>query len=193
LSSRDEDMALEAVDRDGVYLAHAAALRLERPATRLELVVDRQPLPGDQNAADREQRKRQLDEIRQRGDGPGDHGRPAPSAPTGRGELLGPLGPNLDDAGQPRRPDRGLEKPGLLSDRLHEDRPIGRQGDREGDPGKPAARTQVEERPYSLSTQKGHRRQAVDDVGRRRGYRIADGREIDRLVPRQEKPNMVDE
>src|SRR2546429_3326888 len=134
LSSHDEDVALEAVDRDGMDLEHAAALRLQRRATRLELLLERQPLPGDEDTADREQRKRQLDEIRQGGDRSSDDGGPARSTSTGRGELLGALGPNLDDAVEPGRPNRGLEKPGLLPDRLHEGSPMGRQGDCKGDP-----------------------------------------------------------
>src|SRR5437016_2337476 len=110
LSSHDEDVALEAADRDGVDLGRAAALRLQRPATRLELLLERQPLPGDEDTADREQRKRQLDEIRQGGDRSSDDCGPARSDSTGRGELLDALGANLDDAIEPRRPDRRLEK-----------------------------------------------------------------------------------
>ena len=98
----------------------------ERPRSvpaRGQLRVQRLALPGDQRAPDAEQRKRDLDELRQRADRPHRDRVPRLALAAGRGKVLGAFRP------QPRRApssptagrrDGGPQERRLLADGLDE-------------------------------------------------------------------------
>jgi hypothetical protein len=119
------------------------------PAGRELLVVAfvASALPGDERSAPGEERKRELDEVRQRRHGPGDDGRPALAMARVGGEVLGADGGDLDGRGEAGRGHGRLEERRLLAiDSTSSARSAG-SGGRERDPGKAAAAAEVDERP----------------------------------------------
>ena len=143
-----------------------------RPPGRRELGIEVAALPGDEDAARLEQRERELDEVRGRGDRASRHDRPrAPRWVRLRGERLGP---RRDD-----RP-RGRSSP-VASTTVREEAAFLPIGSTRVDAPRRAARPRwagpgtrrptrgpgSDPRPASRSH--GHRRQAVEDVRGRDG------------------------
>jgi hypothetical protein len=171
--------------------APGRARRRPRPSRGGQFGRQVTPLPGDQRAAPREQRERELDEVRcgrhrpSRGERPG---LPPLDVP---GDVLRPRGRHRDAATQADRFDDGGEEPGLLGDRVQQrDRHVRQRGGKR-DPGEAAARPQVDDRPGISRSQQWHGRQAVDDVLARDIAGAADGGQVDRLGPREEQADVA--
>ena len=184
-------MVDEARDRDGMGLHRAAAEGVERPSGGELLIADLAALPGDEPASDLEERKRELDELAQRGDGASSHGRP-PGGVTGlSGQRLGSRADDVDAIVGPGCLDRRPKEARLLADRIDEDRPLEGHGDREREPGETAATAKVQRGGDLFAAEQRHRAEAVDDVTERDLRRIADRAEVDRRVPGEEQPDVV--
>ena len=104
-SGDDEPVVVEPGHGHVMDLDRPAAEGVDRPASGRQLagqsVGQRAAFPGDEDPAGGEQRKRQLDELAERGHGPGGDGRPAAAMAPVEGEGFGPDGGRLDRAGQP--------------------------------------------------------------------------------------------
>jgi hypothetical protein len=184
-------VSLQAARPDVPDLEPAAAESGRRSLPGGKLRWGRVPLPGDEAAVDREEWKGQLDELAEVGDGAGRHRRPVLSFGGVAGRVLGPAGTDGDSCREPDRRGCHREEAGLLGDRLDEHHPAGGQDGREGQPGIPAAAAEVDEGIDPALPKERDPAQAVDDVANGDPGRIADGREVDRLVPRQEQPDVT--
>src|SRR6185503_7289509 len=91
-----EAMTVETGDAHGPDLEGAATERRCGRFGRGELRDDVATFPGDQRATRLKQRERELDELRQRPDRAGRHGRPAATVPRVAGQGLRPDGGRLD-------------------------------------------------------------------------------------------------
>ena len=158
-----------------------------------QLVLEVAALPGDQEAARPEQREGQLDEL-----GRGSPPR-APSPPaSGRGGARPRQGPRPGrrrpstvscEAGR-RRPTVAGSAPSCRSARRAGPaspagrRPAAAPGSRRRSPGPRTARS-------PRSRRSGSGGQAVDDVAAGDRRRVADGGQVDRLVPGQQQPDVA--
>ena len=134
-----------------------------------ELGVEVAALPGDEDAARREQREGELDELGGRGDGARGDDRPAPAMARVGGERLGPDGATVDARRRARSPRRrSRRKPAFLPTGSTRAPARAGQGGRERQAREAAAGAEVEEPVDAALAQHGHRRQAVDDVARSR-------------------------
>ena len=94
-------------------------------------------LPGDEEAARDQQRKRKLDELGERRHRPHDDRGPTLAMAAVRRQGLGPNGTDTDPTRQADRVERDLEEPRLLADRNNQQRLDSRQRRGQGRPGKP--------------------------------------------------------
>ena len=98
----DEPVVVEARDGHLVDLDRPATEGGDRPLPGGQLAGQLAAFPGDEDAAGGEQRKRELDELGEGGDGAGGDGRPAAAMAPVEGEGFGPDGGRLDRAGRAR-------------------------------------------------------------------------------------------
>jgi len=159
------------------------------PLCRPEFGACAGAFPGDQSTADGEERKRKLDQLGERTDCPGGHDRPAFPMARLPGQLFGSGRRHAGPVGQPGGLDRRGEEGRLLADRVDERDALHGQGRGEGDARKAAAAAEVE-KSAGIPDDRG-RGQAVDDMPKRDVGGLADRREVDRLVPGKEQPDMV--
>ena len=186
----NEDVILEPRNGIWVHVDRTATERLDGSAPAFHFGRDVATLPGDHRATDLEQRKRQLDELREVCDSANDHRRPSFSVSTVASQGLRSLGGDAQAISQIERLDDGRQKPCLLCDRVDEERLFDGQRDHEREPRKTPATAEVDEAPNSEATNQRQGRQAVEDVSSRDGVGISDRCEIDRLCPSQQQPNV---
>ncbi|HEX5823396.1 MAG TPA: hypothetical protein VFY18_02960 [Candidatus Limnocylindrales bacterium] len=92
-------MAVETGDRDRPEVDRTAAEGIDRPVPGGQLLVEIAALPGDEQAARRQQRERQLDELPEWRDGARGDRRPATAMTAIGRERLGPNGADPDPPG----------------------------------------------------------------------------------------------
>ena len=138
-----------------------------------QLVLERRPLPGDEDAARSHQRQRDLDQLGEVGDGARGHDSP-PLAVTGilrdhlrsdglRGHPIGQAG-GLHDRAQ---------EPDLLGDRVDEQGPLRLERRRERQARVAAAGAEVEETRRVPGGEEGDGRKAVQDMEERDAFWVA--------------------
>ena len=107
------------------------------------------------------------------------------------GEGLRPDRRGLDRVLEAGRGGHDGQEPGLLGDRLEEQRPRARQRRRERDARVAAARPEVDGPVGPAFAEDSDGGQAVDDVTDRDRGGLADGGQVDRRGPRQQQPGVT--
>ena len=168
---------------------------IEGPAPGLDLAAGGsrgriRALPGQEDAARQKERHCQLHELGQGSDGARRHGRPLATIGAAGRQRLGPDRLGGHAVVEARRRDDGREESDLLADRIDEQRPVGRQRRRQRDAGIPGATPEIDEPVDPPGAQDGQPGQAVNDMADRDGGRVANRREVDRLIPDQQEPDV---
>jgi hypothetical protein len=107
------------------------------------------------------------------------------------GEGLRPDRPDPDAAGEPGGSRGDSEEARLLADGVDEQRLDRRQGRGKRDAGEAAAAPEIKERVDAVRLEDVAGGEAVGDVTDGDVGRIADGRQVDRLVPREEETDVA--
>jgi len=184
-------MAGEPADGHRQPLDRSATEGMERPVQSLELDIDGAALPGDEDAARREQREGELGELGEAADRPGGDGRPALPVAAVPGERLGPARMSLDDRGEPGGFGGGGQEPPLLGHRVDEQGPSRRESGSERDTRVSATAAEIEEAVDGVRPQGGEPGEAVDDVAEGDRGRLADRGQVDRSGPGKEQPGVI--
>ena len=172
----------------------AAAERLDRPPRRPRArSSSRSPrFQATSDAARREQRERELDELRQRRDGPGGDGRPALALARVRGEILGADRRDLDRRREAGRGHGRLEEatPSCATGSTSSARSAGSAA-ASGSPGKPppVPRSTNARTPRRRSS--GTAARLSTTCRRASASRVADRGQVDRLGPGEQQADVA--
>ena len=148
-------------------------------------------LPGDEDAPGSDEREPDLDELREAGDRPRRHHRPALPVPRVTRQGLGADGFRSHATLEAGRLDDRAEEYDLLGDRIHEQGPGGCQHRRQRQAREPAAAAEVEDPRGTARSQQRHRDEAVEDVEPGNAGRVPDRGQVDRGRPREEQADMA--
>jgi hypothetical protein len=140
----DKTMTGEPRHADCLIGDRATAKSADRAPRGTHLRANVTALPGDEAATDGKERKRKLDEFRQRADRAGRHGRPALAVAGFGGQLFGAGGSHSGPRRQAGDIDGGGQERRLLADRIDECHALDGKACSQRDPGKPAAAAEID-------------------------------------------------